>query len=391
MKITWERWIVASALACGLIGAVLLPSRNDEKYGDRTLYRWQVDKYNAMNAISQRRYRRLNHEDGLWHALRARLMIEQAQRILAGRSENAGEPFVWIDNRFPQALRDSITASLARDRKERGEWHGHAAVALLVVVDSLKSPTDSFNRRHFSTQLFPPSPETSGYCVTAIRIGAHAPTNGAALPPSAKLLDGCAFYDAFGVPGPEISKWLERQWYSHARYLSLAPPDSAPPRPAWPYEYSGAYTSRCGGGEQNACLLTIGQGEMDTTAMNAWNSAYEYRETDRSIPAWEKSIEWPLSSSTKFSNMQFLSDLARDLGPARFQRVWTSKLGLPEAYFEVSGETLAAWINRRVVAEYRQTYQIGPMPPSVAILAAVLACLTVLALSLRFSRRPYAM
>ena len=282
-------------------------------------------------------------------------------------------------------------ASLARDRKERGEWHGHAAVALLVVVDSSSLEDDSFNRRHFSTQLFPPSPETAGYCVTSIRIGARALTGGQRLPASAKLLDGCAFYDAFGAPGPEISKWLERQWYSNARYLSLTPPDSVRTRPAWPYEYSGAFTPRCGGGDQNACLLTIGQGELDTTATNAWNSAYEYRETDRSLPASQKSIEWPLASSMKFSNMQLLSDLARDLGPARFQRVWTSKLELPAAYFDVSGESLGAWINRRVVAEYRQTYQIGPMPPSVAILAAVLACLAVLTLSLRLARRPYAM
>ena len=81
-----------------------------------------------------------------------------------------------------------------------------------------------------------------------------------------------------------------------------------------------------------------------------------------------------------------LDALAHDLGPARFQRLWTSSRPLAEAYTDLAGEPLAAWIRRRQL-DLTGPVQRGPLDTAGANAVTLLTVLLLAALAVRLSPR----
>jgi hypothetical protein len=86
----------------------------------------------------------------------------------------------------------------------------------------------------------------------------------------------------------------------------------------------------------------------------------------------------------------FLEAMARDLGPARFARMWKSQKPLADAYFDETGESLAGWVRARLVRLYGP-YHTGPMPTPNSSLLTMIAILVMAAAAIRWAPRPYAM
>jgi hypothetical protein len=87
--------------------------------------------------------------------------------------------------------------------------------------------------------------------------------------------------------------------------------------------------------------------------------------------------------------LTFLEAMVRDLGPARFQRMWRSQKPLPQAYFDETGEPFAGWVRGRLVQFYGP-YHTGPLPTPNSMLLTIVAILAMAAISIRWAPRPYA-
>ena len=84
-----------------------------------------------------------------------------------------------------------------------------------------------------------------------------------------------------------------------------------------------------------------------------------------------------------------MAALVRELGPARFQRLWQSPKSIEDAYFDATGEPIAAWLNRGLVRS-RGPYRIGPLPDATALLLALIIVAACAASAMRWAKRPHA-
>ncbi len=84
-----------------------------------------------------------------------------------------------------------------------------------------------------------------------------------------------------------------------------------------------------------------------------------------------------------------LDAMVRSIGPERFQRMWQSQKSLDSAYFDATGEPLAAWVHVRTVA-MDGPYHIGPLPTATAAILTIVTLMLSLVFSMRFARRPAA-
>ncbi len=137
---------------------------------------------------------------------------------------------------------------------------------------------------------------------------------------------------------------------------------------------------RCAGGDLSACSAVIQPIPAERYFLSYWG--FE----DRSIP-------FALESTELFGGMSvnnaLLDALVRDLGPARFARLWHSQRPLGDAYFDVTGESFPDWIHRWLVSRMG-IYQIGPLPSATAILLTLIAIAMMFGASAHWARRPRA-
>jgi hypothetical protein len=386
MAMTVERWIAACVLGCLVLAVALLPPQPDED----PFYRWTPEWSNQQRGLEDRAQSARIHGMMLWAAYRNAHDREIAQREFGGKPVTAshGGVSIWFDADVPEAARRSVTKLLTPAHSGLGNWQGKSDVGVLVFTDTAATvggmhlPWGYNSGLIASTKVLPASRETGGRCITIIRLGHLVLNGGGAVGPDQGLLDGCAFYDAFGTPGPRIAEWLERGRFSFARSLSFETPDSATAKAeqwgADNYLWSDEKLSRCGGNDLAGCSALLQQ--LDTSFM--WKYWH-----DGSVPQPAESPE--ISQRARGLSATLLNTMVREIGPERFQRVWQSPRSLDSAYFDATGEQLAVWTHRRIVA-FDGPYHIGPLPTATSAILTILAILVSLALSARFARRPAA-
>jgi hypothetical protein len=392
---TVPRWVMMCAFGCALIAISLLPP--DE--GDDAPYfaRQSVGNSHA-EAMTMRAGLRSAHGWSLWRAYRAARTDETLRRVLGAQPLAHTDPLVWFDADVPERMRKRVRDVVAAERAARGEWRGRAGVALAVFVDTAGSldgvrvPWARNSGLSVSTQVLAATPATGNRCVVVVRLGPHALAAEDSIAAGSMLMDACAFYDAFGTPGPQIAMWLDKTAFTFSRRLSFAPPDSGEPH-AIDYSEIAFLRSedgnreRCAGGDIASCPLLLLPNARDGV-LSFWTYWTYWRTRDLSVPPVGLSIEHTGTSGGFASAL--LEALARDLGPARFERMWQSNKALPDAYFDVTGEPLAAWLQRRVV-RYDGPYHVGPLPTPTSALLSLVAIVALLALSIRTAPRPHSL
>lgn len=385
------RWIVACIAGCLFLAAALLPPQPS---ADEPFYRWRPEPSAHTQALALRAKIDRIHASLLLQAYRSAHDEEAAQRVFGASSGGAatgavvkGRMSVWFDADIPDVARRRVEQIIASEDSARGSWRGKGAVGILVFTDTAASvdgtrlPWGFNSGLSVATKVLPVNAATGDRCVAVVRLGRLALAPESTIPADRQLLDGCAFYDAFGTPGPRIATWLQAEHAAFARALSFAPIDTVPPGPqGWSdYDYFlGDQAGRCAGGDQTACISMLNQ----TPQVDRWNFWH-----DGSVPLPNESPE--IDQRPGGFRATLLDAMVRDIGPERFERIWQSPRTLDAAYFDVMGEPLAAWVRRRVVLSGGR-YHIGPLPTATSTILTLLAIVTALALSTRFARRPSA-
>ena len=151
----------------------------------------------------------------------------------------------------------------------------------------------------------------------------------------------CAFFARFGLPGPHVEAWLEKWRYSFA---SLADWDRAKREEvnealvenpfAWLLRWYGLNAQACSAGRPDRCRQALMGEPVDN-----------YYQSGR----WTAVQEGGWLFRDAFSNVfgpatsHFLSDVARDVGPERFEEFWTSDLPVEQAFASVVGKDIGEW------------------------------------------------
>jgi hypothetical protein len=197
---------------------------------------------------------------------------------------------------------------------------------------------------------------------------------------AAHLVGPCAYFAAFGSPGPEIAHWLATRDFDLARnpfWLTGSDPawQMAPDDLRWLRWPSGSSfrMAACAAGRKEECRRRL-------------------LDVDRSIrspvpKAILRSGVWYWGSSLGPDTPRFLSDLVKEMGAERFAEFWTSDLD-PESAFEAAfGVPIAQWTMEWMHQQVGRP-RFGPgVPLAAALLALLLAALSVVVSVAYVSRR----
>jgi hypothetical protein len=387
MRMSPGRWALACLLGCALIAVTLPPGARDED--SLQDYWWRPPIRLREDRMAERVGMAYQHARLVTRNYKAALDVETAGRLFLMRHDSAAEPVVSFAPDVPEFLRKQVSELVANERAARGEWRGHGAVGVMVVTDTATRldgvllPSLYDRDRPVTSVVLPATAANGDHCVTVVRLRHQSLTGHTSLLPADRLpLDGCAFTDAFGAPGPKIAEWLRESRYSHARRLSFEQPKADENRRFYsPYDEGGIVSMQCRGGDDAACVEAAVGADRDRAPF--WDS---YR-NDLSVRAPDESPE--LLGEVGGFDETFMEAMVRDLGPARFQRVWRSQKPLPEAYFDETGEPFAGWVRGRLIQFYGP-YHTGPVPAPESALLTIVAILALAAMSIRWAQRPYA-
>lgn len=328
-----RRWLVAVATCCALAALLILPASVQTV----TCTMGVCDNGQYQGARIQLAASR-QHAEALTTQLREAAALSLAARVLP-RAAAVGEPIVWFAPDVPGRVRQSFVAALDSERAARKPWAGRGRVAVLVVTDTARS-INGVRLAYgpvgrMATRALLPSPNTGNRCVTVVYLRSLALRNGVNHDRSRPLLDACAFFDAFGTPGPNIAASLDSGRYDGARIYTPGATDSLRRRYArgsllgwslahWPN------AAGCAAGSDERCEALIRARLVET------RFGYRYPAT-AAVQRLPVTTEW----SDGRNGSALLDVVAADIGPERFARLWTSNATFVDAYREVTGRSIA--------------------------------------------------
>lgn len=366
MAVTLRRWVIAALLGCAALVAALLPPQAPTD--TRQLAFSDLDVRGQVGRALQRAYR------VAW-LLSRRSEAVAALRTVRGDDRSAVA--VVVDPRRVRALPAARLASLRVriDSAARALPPRDSSIRVVVFITADSGVTTRAGYITFGTWYALPGGTDGRTCLVVIPASARQ-DGGAARSP----LGPCAFFAAFGMPGPDISRWLrsldyivtdEADWTASR---SLPSPNDADV--AWVLETARWPDIRqdisrigltlagtgCAAGRLDHCRTVLAEppwsllrrqktGAMQSIVEKPWWS-------DRDERSW------------------FLADLVRLMGRERFARFWRSPLPRDSAFAAAMGMPIEQWTHRWL-AETRPDIQIGPAirPLSVLLGLAVAALL----------------
>jgi hypothetical protein len=273
---------------------------------------------------------------------------------------------------------------IAHEREARGEWRGHGPVGVMIVtdtsttIDRVKLPAIYDRDRALTTVILPASGASGDRCVTVIRLRHQGLSAPPVMMQNRLPLDGCAFTDAFGNPGPQIAAWLGRDRYLHARRLAFEEPKDEANVKRYAWDDGDVGERACRAGDDHACVAGLLHSETRDNWIMWWG-----RDLSVGVPR----ESWETLSRIDFDTDVLLESLERDMGPSRFHHMWQSPKPLADAYFDQTGESLASWMRTRLVRFYG-SYRIGALPSPAANLLTIVLVLVLASISIRLTARP---
>jgi hypothetical protein len=384
MKITFERWIMIAFVGCLVLAvAVLLAD------GSQSSAPWSdVKTHSPEDAWVRRMQARAHHFFDLESVYKGVYERTEAEHVFGATPGKIGTLELRFTNDVPQAFRTAFTRAVNDERTERREWTGHGKVGMLVMVDTstrvngveLVRLRGAWNGTY--TRTIPPEPATGDRCVVVVSIPNGDPWSrlleGRPIGPMHPLLDACAFYDAFGPPGPQINRELLDAHYAFARAYTPSPPPDTSKHPSeyrWVYG-GGTHVGRCLAGSDTMCIATW-MGTDDGFGDYEWQPKLgDWIGITRIRGPW-RTVRYVTQ----------LSRMAIKVGPQRFAKIWQSPKTIDAAYFDETGETLGAFIRENMAADFG-AYRAGPYPPWFSTALTLFAIAATFAAALRFSPRP---
>lgn len=345
---TWTRnALLVSALALVAFG-LLIPRRATPEVSWREAdWREHPDIISAIRGATALEDRRADLERREERAI-ARAVIAETRRT--------GDLTVTADAAVPAETRAHFAAAARRELATAGAVR--VPIVVHLAADTVKGQVYNYVR----TVVIPRTATAPcGVTVTA-------PTHRVAqmrLSDEDRLLGACAFYARYGRPSAGMLQWLVATRHASAGYLT-APPTIAGDTTmlSLRQQYRELWTLRgCRAGELSTCATVFSPtrehvepllGSMERLRLAA---AWEYGDAVAYFPG---------QVSDTYSRMShgLLAALAEELGPARFEALWSSADGPETAYERAEGRPVTQWLvarAERIVEPYRR----GPAVPLV--------------------------
>ena len=298
-------------------------------------------------------------------------------------------------------VRAAVDSTVAAGRQKLSDTP-RIAVDVVTLVDT----TETAGYRAWSSALIPfyilPQ-RASERCVVVVPLGHefNAHQNSRILyteDARRQILGPCAYYGAFGMPGPAIREWLRQRgallalggsWTQttaslmesadYNYYLSTDPYYPSPPPPFFQYSTRGV---TCLMGDASACESVVLDRNIEAGLMSVGSAV---RAGYRLGPISRR-------TGTEFGGLEteLLADMVRSLGRARFEQFWTSSAPVPQAFQQASGMRLGEWVSTWA-GQSAPEYEPGPRIRAeslISALAIIIACIVMAVFAAR--RRVFA-
>jgi len=381
-----RRWVVATLVACGIIGLALLPPRGAPPSRARLIF-----------AIPQSTPARLRAQElaAQWRAVDgAARLLEQRMRMkgaLPSRDPRTPGPTVVLTGArsIPAGAITLVTSVL--DSVWAGLGLGETKVGVLVVIDLGPARADrstSAPEQEAPMYLEPDSTDRATCVVLAppgrywSRVILGEPINprwrGAFAQWLKASLGPCAFYATYGAPSRTVRRWLAARGWDVGRFLStdrpLGPGWSSvdllgDPRYSWYWERIYTFrpaTVACMAGRPAGCRAAVLRGASDGALGDSLPRLVRLEER-----RW-----W--QTQDLIPGERYLSDVAHAVGRERFLGFWGSPLpvdtSLALALRKPVGEWTAEWQR-----DYTPRLRLGAAAPVwaygfAALLSALVLC-----------------
>ena len=338
MELTWRRWLIIALGGALMLGIVFRPAPQAPSF-----IRNPGVKFNVSRSLLMYRGRLIAKQ-----LVDRRFADSVALTFTVARTIDAP----LFDSRIPGVVREAVTKRASPLLHEAA--NASTPLALAVTVGD----RDDIQRNAGNLLYVLPARAKHAPCIVVARIPLHhlerltpggrdsAMTKSFNTTfggfPTAQDLGLCGFFNAFGEPSPQVALTLRDQgWIAASGGYSRGSP--APPA-MWgvtPY-FNAFYSNR----ERADGIVACASGRTAVCRDAVFSTGV--------------TIGTPVPPSSDFvvaarleplrgnSGMRahLLGDLARDLGPEKFGRVWRSPTDIPAGYAAVTGEPFDAYLLR---------------------------------------------
>ena len=399
MALTSLRWIAALIAGCLVTGVAVL--REDPQ---------RTREFSVERQLADRTERLGGHASSAAERLRL-AQLRDSLRAVAAQPVSPESIHVLRDAALPSEYStelDSLAWRAVRPVRDAGL----IGIDIVFLYDTVKSVRGGQLSRWYGGRADYVLPRGPGdRCIVMVHVQKpldkrHRPfatwrSDGTA----ERLVGPCAFYRAFGMPGPRVDEWLRTRgwsfsndgsWSEGARSINLASHAD--------WQYQSPITMVLGVNNSLPFFVEMGADGVQCTAaeLRACSRAVLERQgltgpivVDgnvllRSYP----SFAWGWSGRNRALGVReysLMADMVRTVGRDRFARFWTSGDPVPAAFEKATGEPLDRWTARWAVSQYGRVPGLGAGVSWSA--AALSVSVIVLALLLTFragSRRQFA-
>jgi hypothetical protein len=355
---------IAAAGLCAIIGASLLPPAHFTLKGRGAPHPLPVENNRIRGE--------LNVALRNW---RSAVLRDSVRNLLAAQPRSAKtKPVVLTSRELPPAIVSLSQRVLDQTWNRLGV--DSAAVQLAVLVLPVQVFDNFSESSGFEFSLPDDSKASGDVCLSIIRLHSLDYT----LSRIARLLQygtrwdsgetepvtafgPCAFFAAYGKPGPRIAEWLANRDYAPAMSSNwnrqgetglwrFAPGEIIG---AWFSNYSDISLTTL---EGRRCWLG-NTSECEATVLSPVQRAPAFR---RIAGVYDGDVRY--TNPWSRNEGRFLTDMLREIGDGKFAQFWTSPETPAVAFHNATGETLGAWTHRWVNRIYGRTIQASKVPAS---------------------------
>ena len=349
MEITLKRWLGTAAAGCLVVavGASLRPE-------------WQPWVRPQEPKIEER-----IAADSIWSELtdaRFQLMAFERKEAALGDLEQTQPsdlaPVLLADSAFPAALRELLENDVRSLAGELAKDTPHAR----IVVDVRLDDSSSYRRGVWNMLPFATDGTNCIVWATADREELDALERGVTpttvlerwLDPysekgTAVARGACAFYAAFGTPGPHVKSWLELWNYAFVNLADWDTPAAGRNTEFAAAELDHALTSigRSRGDDGSSDMLACASGRTQVCRDLMVTPRHDIDRYSHWYSNRADAVAGLLTPSRSLifgpPTAHFLSDVVREIGRDGFGEFWTSELPVGEAFSSAVGRDIGEW------------------------------------------------
>ncbi len=382
MALTNKGWVAAAIASCAIIWFALF-------FGHAAAVRTASEEQpDVLGAWQQSRQTPLGAAEGRLAQANDRLRMLEIRESVVRMAGNRDSLSIILDPRILPDTRNRIEGALRREWTTLGIVPRRPVIIALVgdtVWHSRGLPRNPPPLFAAPIEISLPSANTGGACVSLMRLSRIPNANNeitrqvrANLSSSetiAALLSPCAFFAAFGEPGPAVRSWLVDGQITASRFAgwneapspwraaideqtyhtSFADALSLTADPAWQIrKYVGPSGIACLANEKNACrdiVLAVRRPSPDSS----WRANVINSSGTSLASFYLPRAPTPLGPGSGW----ILSEMVRTLGRERFEKFWTSNLPVAEAFKQASGDDIHDWTRTWALRMYGPA-QVGP-------------------------------